>query len=286
MPSDAILTFPDYVIGNAGDPGVELVLPEYSRHYTGYLAYWYDLRRGEELPALPADLNTIGEAVLEVNHGRWIWQCPGCHNGELVQDERLVICFNCATGGWKFPVWPENRDEIEAELLQQPGHRLFSPVRNWEPGWSMEYLRERTARAQLLVSQGVSLVRNLSIGTARIWEDAEILTATNMNLYVSDIMDDLAGRNGEQELEDSLRILNGTDGDRFVGLPGGTTNQRPSSPRAGILRWNTTTGVIDIHNGTAWQQVLDTKAITYRALSNNGLVGTGASQIAAGNHTH
>ena len=284
MPADAILTFPDYVIGNEGDPGVELVMPEYSRHYAGYLDYWYNQRRGEPLPAI--DIDAIGEAVLEVNHGRWVWQCPGCYNGELVQDEQVVICFNCAVGGWKAPIWPENRAEIEAELLQQPGYRLLAPVRNWKPGWSMDYLRERTAKAHLLLSQGASLVRALSIGTTRIWEDAEVLTAANMNLYVSGIMDDLAGRNGEQELEDSLRVLNGDDGDRFLGVPGGTTNQRPSSPRAGTFRFNSTNGAIDLYNGTTWVQVLDTSAMTYRNLSAQGLVGSGASQIAQGNHGH
>jgi len=284
MPADTILTFPDYVIGNASDPGVELALPQYYRHYTGYLDYWFNLRRGEALPAV--DANTVGEAILEVNCGRWVWQCPGCHNGELVQDEALIICFNCAGGGWKAPIWPDNRAEIEAELLRQPGHRLFAPVRQWEPGWTMDYLRERTAKAQLLVAQGVSLVRNLSIGTARIWEDSEVLTATNMNLYVSDIIDDLAGRGGEQELEDSLRILDGMAGSRFLGLPAGTTQQRPGTPRAGMMRWNTTNNAVDLHDGTGWRQLLDTNALNYRALSDRSLVGSGANQVAQGNHSH
>lgn len=284
MPADAILTFPDYVIGNAGDPGVELALPSYYRHYMGYLEHFFRLTRSEDLPAV--DIDNLGEATLEVNCGRWVWQCPGCYNGELVQDESVIICFNCAGGGWLIPRWPENRAEIEAELLKQPGHRLFAPVRHWQPGWSLEYLKERTAKANLLLSQGVSLVRNLSIGTARIWENAEVLTATNMNLYISEIINDLAGRNGEQELEDSLRILDGTAGNRFIGLPSGTTAQRPGSPRAGMLRWNATTNSLDLHDGTAWQQVLDTNAINYRALADRNLVGSGASQVAQGNHTH
>ena len=288
MPSDEILTFDKYVIGVEDAPGVELELPQYYHHYNGYLEHWFNRRRGETLPVIDPsslDVDSLNDATLEVNHGRWCWQCPACHNGELVEDESLVICYQCATGGWHAPRWPANRAEIEAELLRQPGYRLFSPVRNWEPGWSMEYLQERTAKANLLLASGISLVRSLSIGTPRVWVDGEVATATNFNLYISDILDDLASRNGEQELEDSLRILDGSMGNRFFGLPGGTNSQRPTG-RAGMMRFNTTQATIDLHDGTAWRQIHDAKALNYQALVDNGLVGTAAGTLSIGNHSH
>lgn len=36
-------------------------------------------------------------------------------------------------------------------------------------------------------------------------------------------------------------------------LSAGTTAQRPSSPIAGMIRYNTTTSVLEVYTGTAWQ---------------------------------
>ena len=40
--------------------------------------------------------------------------------------------------------------------------------------------------------------------------------------------------------------------DAQVRLPRGTTEQRPASPTTGMIRFNTTTGVVEVYNGTAW----------------------------------
>lgn len=40
-----------------------------------------------------------------------------------------------------------------------------------------------------------------------------------------------------------------------VGLPGGTTAQRPASPAARDFRFNSTTGLIEFYDGTAWRSV-------------------------------
>ena len=281
MPTDAILTWNHYKKGNPGAPGVEFELPVQS--YRRYLEHYYRRHMGEELP--PIDPTDLGRAIAEVNAGRWIWQCPACHAGVLVEPGEYVICFDCGDGGWHEVFFPLTRTEIEAELMKQPGHRLRAPIRNWEPGWTLEDLKDRTARANLLKAQGVKLVRALSIGSTRVWVDGERLTATNYNLYISDIGDDLAGRNGIIEAEDSLRVLAGS-GNRFVGLPGGTTAQRTTSPSGGYLRWNTTIGAIDLYDGTAWRQVLDSAAITAANLIANGSVGTQSYQVAYGQHYH
>jgi hypothetical protein len=35
-------------------------------------------------------------------------------------------------------------------------------------------------------------------------------------------------------------------------LPSGTTAQRPASPATGQMRFNTTTGSVEVYNGTSW----------------------------------
>ena len=42
------------------------------------------------------------------------------------------------------------------------------------------------------------------------------------------------------------------DDNGFLNLPSGTTAQRPSSPVAGMVRFNTTTGYAEIYNGSVW----------------------------------
>ncbi len=46
--------------------------------------------------------------------------------------------------------------------------------------------------------------------------------------------------------------INATDA---IGIPSGTTAQRPSSPPVGSTRYNTTTGVLEVFNGTCWQNI-------------------------------
>lgn len=35
-------------------------------------------------------------------------------------------------------------------------------------------------------------------------------------------------------------------------LPTGTTAQRPASPATGMMRFNTTTSLVEVYNGTSW----------------------------------
>jgi len=35
-------------------------------------------------------------------------------------------------------------------------------------------------------------------------------------------------------------------------IPTGTTAQRPSSPATGMMRFNTTTGLLEFYNGSSW----------------------------------
>ena len=282
MPGDAILTYDDYVVGAEKTPGAEVIMPAGPRDYADYLAYYHLQHTGDPLPDVPQA--PLPDAVLQVNAGRWVFQCDTCDGGTLVKPDHPVICVFCGHQ-WRQPRFPGERAAIEAELLKQPGRRLFAPIRNWKYGWTLAQLQDRTRRANEKVAAGQSLVRALSIGATRVWTAGETLSASNMNLYVSDVADDLAGRNGVVELENGLRIIAG-NGSRYLGLPAGAETQRPASPAEGMVRFNSTDGAIDVHNGTAWEQVLTSKALTYANLNARGLVGPGAAQVAQGNHTH
>lgn len=38
----------------------------------------------------------------------------------------------------------------------------------------------------------------------------------------------------------------------FIGLPSGTTAQRPVTPSAGMIRFNTTTSKLEVYDGATW----------------------------------
>ena len=59
------------------------------------------------------------------------------------------------------------------------------------------------------------------------WSGGESWEAAKLNT-VSTAIEDRAGNNGPIEIEDSMAIHSGADGDRYIGLPSGTTAQRPT----------------------------------------------------------
>jgi hypothetical protein len=48
------------------------------------------------------------------------------------------------------------------------------------------------------------------------------------------------------------------DGSQYLSIPVGTTAQRPSSPEAGMIRWNTTIDAAEEYNGTSWVTLEET----------------------------
>lgn len=79
-----------------------------------------------------------GETAAYVNDGRWIAECPtdGCSAALLVspEDPRFLcpICWQ----GWYTVVFPAEREDIEAILVQRPG-----PLsRHWRPGETVDSL--------------------------------------------------------------------------------------------------------------------------------------------------
>lgn len=69
----------------------------------------------------------------------------------------------------------------------------------------------------------------------------------------------------------------------YLGLPSGTTAQRPTSPSAGMVRWNTTTSTLEGYDGTDWQAfsfggplgTLTNPATSATAILNSGITTNG-----------
>ncbi len=225
---DAIYTYRHYTEDNRP----RLQFPKRTGRRTTYaqwLAYQYALHHDDELPA--AALTTEPPpppAPAFVNHGRWLWQCPACLTAVQVSETAgavdLCCCTACFGQGFVQPSLPDARAEIEAELLRQPGYRHNAPFRNWEPGWTLEFLQERTAAAQAKIAAGEKFIRSASIGTPRTWAVGEVLTAANMNTFVREIQKDLIGLNGAVELLHGMRpgSFSTTEIDALTGTPDGT----------------------------------------------------------------
>lgn len=101
--------------------------------------------RRQTMP-LPKDTDTSTPCYAEVNHGRWIVNCPFCAGAELAdpEDRRFfcLSCYNAAAGGkWLAVTWPAQRKAIEAELLKRPATEHV----HWIPGETVAQLRAEAA---------------------------------------------------------------------------------------------------------------------------------------------
>ena len=127
----------------------------------------------------------------------------------------------------------------------------------------------------------------MAISNARRWAGAEKLLHSQLNAFVNRPLEERAGRHGVVELEDSLSILDGDDGDRYCQFPSGTTAQRPSDPFDGMTRFNTTTSRFEYYTEVAWRDLeTDIALVSFANFQANGAVGTGNDNVALGNHTH
>ena len=226
MARDKILYYEDY-----RDEVEPVVAMHGKATYLEFLAYFYRRSLGQDLPE-HIDGTGTPIAPAQVNAGRWLWQCIACRNAvQVSRDTPISICTRCGWQGWVNVQMPDNQQEIESELLRQPGYRLNTGFRHWIPSWTIEHLQQRTAKAEQYIRSGIPFPRKASIGGTRIWAVGEVLSAFNMNTYVSGPIDDLAGRDGPVELESALVL------DSFT-----NTTRNALTAEAGMLIHNATTG--------------------------------------------
>ena len=69
----------------------------------------------------------------QINHGRWLVECPNCISAEMAFEDRLFFCSECknkAVDGYAYKVvFPTVRREIETILKKRP-----TVNRNWKYG--------------------------------------------------------------------------------------------------------------------------------------------------------
>ena len=250
MPTDTILTFSDY-----RDEPV-LTLKNAHLDYHAWITDRFQYYQGQEPPPVPDVREETVPAFVDC--GRWLWQCGDCGGAQPVEPGEPSICLLCGRD-WVDVAMPPERASIEAELLKQPGRRFHAPVRVWAPGMSAEVLQGRTAKADALRAKGVSRIRALSIGSTRTWSTGEILLAANKNTYETEVLKDLAGRNGRIDLENAIRVKTGSDSQRsqpyldltqdYVGLPSRTSD---AAAGEGRVSYRSDTNRLRFYADGAW----------------------------------
>ena len=226
--------------------------------YSAWLTKMHQIYQGEDPPEVPASISTSVDAF--VNAGRWLWECIACNNATVCEVGQPSICVECATQGWVNVVFPSNREDVETELLKQPGHRAHAPIRQWRPGWDMSVLEDRTAKAQESLDAGEPFPTSLSIGATRVWSVGEILTAANKNTYERNVLEDLAGRNGPVEYEGAIVIDSLTTTERNAITLTGTGGLGASGN--GLVIYNSILNAFQRYENGAWVSYNDLAAMT------------------------
>jgi len=173
-----------------------------------------------QLPDMPSDTSGLDEVHPLVNHGRVLWYCSACDNAVPVEKGSPVICPVCPGAVWQ--AVREIESSVEDLILSIPGYRSRAHLRN-TPNLDgtpdvLGVIRGIVAKAQEAGATAES--RNLSIGIPRAWAVNEILTAANMNTYISEILKDLAGTNGLIEFTNSASFSGGLSTSRISNLGG------------------------------------------------------------------
>jgi len=120
---------------------------------------------------------------------------------------------------------------------------------------------------------GARYTGTFGVGSAS-GEDANLgnLTISNITITSTTEADDII-----LDAEDGHVVISGTSA---VGIPSGTTAQRPGSPDVGYLRFNTTTGLIEIWDGSEWDEqtlLLTSESITPDGTANAFTLGSNVS---------
>jgi hypothetical protein len=90
---------------------------------------------------LPIPAETGREVLARIEMGRWIVDCP-CRGAEAVDSsDPIFMCLSCGDGIHTV-IFPDNRGEIEEELLKRENVKGWS----WYPQETIEELRAETQR--------------------------------------------------------------------------------------------------------------------------------------------
>jgi len=75
----------------------------------------------------------------QINHGRWLVECPNCTSAEMAFEDRLFFCSECknkAVDGYAYKVtFPTTRRKIETIMEKRP-----LTNRNWKHGETVKDL--------------------------------------------------------------------------------------------------------------------------------------------------
>ena len=212
MSNDAIMKYHDYFN--------DIRTTEYIIRGEGYDDYLGRMMRefmGVSMPRVGTRLNRV---YAQVNAGRWMWECMCCGGGVVIDMEKDVpsisLCPACNYYNWVEIILPDNWKGIEEELLRQPGNRLNTLFRFWEPDWGMDRLVARTAEATKQKNEdGIISPRRASFGMTRLWSVGEVLTASKKNMFERQNFRDIFGRNGPSgPYENAVLLWNATNGQR------------------------------------------------------------------------
>ena len=109
-------------------------------HHSSFIAFTAEFARINGTLPLPPQTAIKGELTAQVNHGRWLVQCPICPSAAYAPREvPLFYCVECGSkenaGYWYRVIYPDQKRRIEALLLKRPAVLPRSAAnRNWTPG--------------------------------------------------------------------------------------------------------------------------------------------------------
>ena len=119
----------------------DTIVARFWRHGAGSPGHQAGTLKGD----MPTATHATVRASAEVNHGRWLVDCPfGCASAQhAVRSDRRFFCVECSNGGtcmWVPVVWPDD-DQVAAieELLEA---RPDPTTRNWRPGEPVDSLAD------------------------------------------------------------------------------------------------------------------------------------------------
>ena len=180
--------------------------------------------------------------------------------GNIAPTERLDVTGNVKFSG---ALMPNNTAGTSGQVLTSAGAGAA-------PTWTT--IASNTGSTSVILNAG-SFERAALTGDVTAAQNSNALTIANDAVTSSKILDGAVGTADiaaaavtKAKLESNISIP-GLEG---MTLPGGTTAQRPASPTAGMIRYNSTLGKTEVYQGGTWVTI-DAASFT----ASNGLTLSG-----------